>query len=144
MENHGSHGGFSSDYSDDHHHSENNDNRTDVNCHVLNGEASTSHSGHGIEITLLSASSPVNPQSFNTSGMVLKELFGPGATAGTTLLGQCQSIDQQSSDLGPNGSIFTMEVSALLVLLSLDVFLNTSELFPLAHVSPSTYKICWI
>lgn len=110
VENHGSHEGFSSDYSDDHHHSENNDNGTGVHCHVINGEPSTSHSGQGIEITLLSASCSLDPQTFDTSGMVLKELFEPGATIGTSL-GHCQSFDQRSSGHCLNGSIFSMEVS---------------------------------
>ena len=63
--------------------------------------------GQGIEITLLSGSSSLDPQSFNNSGLVLKELFDPGATAGA-MLGQCQSFDQRSSDYR---SIFSMEVS---------------------------------
>ncbi|KAJ1416411.1 Ulp1 protease family, C-terminal catalytic domain [Sesbania bispinosa] len=108
VKNHGSHEGFSSDYSDGHHSSENNGNRTEVHCQVINGESSTSHSGQGIEITLLSASSSLDPQSFNTSGMVLKELFEPGATA-ETILGYCQSFDQRSSDHRLNGSIFSVE-----------------------------------
>ncbi|XP_061348620.1 probable ubiquitin-like-specific protease 2B isoform X2 [Gastrolobium bilobum] len=108
VENHSAHEVFSSDYSDDHHYSQNNENRTGVQCPETNGESSTSHSGQGIEITLLSASSSLDPHSFNTSGMVLKEFFDPEATAGT-LLGHCESFDQRSSDHCLNGSIFSIE-----------------------------------
>lgn len=138
VEDHSSHEVFSSDYSDDHHHSENNENRAGVQCPEINGESSTSHAGQGIEITLLSASSSLDPQSFNNSGVVLKELFEPGATAGT-LLGHCQSFDRQSSDHRLNDSIFSMEVSTRVVFLSaLACFLlKFFELLSSGHVIPS-------
>lgn len=77
----------------------------------INGEATTSHASQGIEMTLLSASSSFNPQSFNNSGLVLRDLFEPGAAA--VVLGQCQSFDQRSSDYRLNGSPLPSEVSSL-------------------------------
>ncbi|KAK7351234.1 hypothetical protein VNO77_10531 [Canavalia gladiata] len=108
VENHGSHDISSSDCSDDDECLENNDNRTGIEVPEVNTEPATSHAGQGIEITLLSGSSSMDPQSFNNSGLVLKELFEPGATAGT-MLGPCQSFDQRSSDYRFNGSVFSME-----------------------------------
>ncbi|KAH1110602.1 hypothetical protein GYH30_009434 [Glycine max] len=105
VENHGSHEISSSDCSGDDECLENNDNRTGIDHPEVNKEPTTSHAGQGIEITLLSGSSSLDPQSFNNSGLVLKELFDPGATAGA-MLGQCQSFDQRSSDYR---SIFSME-----------------------------------
>ncbi|XP_027353852.1 probable ubiquitin-like-specific protease 2B isoform X2 [Abrus precatorius] len=108
VENDGSHEISSSDCSDDDECLENNGNRTGIEHPEVNRESTTSHTGQGIEITLLSGSSSLDPQSFNNSGLVLKELFEPGATAGT-ILGQCQSFDQRSSDYRFNGSMFSME-----------------------------------
>ncbi|XP_020211361.1 probable ubiquitin-like-specific protease 2B isoform X2 [Cajanus cajan] len=110
VEKHGSHEISSSDSSDeDDECLENNDKRTGIGHPEVNKESTTSHAGQGIEITLLSGSSSLDPQSFNNnSGLVLKELFEPGATAGA-MLGQCQSFDQRSSDYQFNGSIFSME-----------------------------------
>ncbi|KAK7311689.1 hypothetical protein RJT34_09980 [Clitoria ternatea] len=108
VQNHRSHEISSSDCSDDDECVENNGNRTEIEHPEVNRESATSHGGQGIEMTLLSGSSSLDPQSFNNSGLVLKELFEPGATAGTTM-GQCQSFDQRSSDYRFNGSIFPME-----------------------------------
>ncbi|KAG5045434.1 hypothetical protein GLYMA_06G095600v4 [Glycine max] len=108
LENHGSHEISSSDCSDDDECLQNNDNRTGIDHPEVNKESTTSHAGQGIEITLLSGSSSLDPQSFNNSGLVLKELFDPGATAGA-MLGQCQSFDQRSSDYRFSGSIFSIE-----------------------------------
>lgn len=99
----------SSDCSDDHRYKENNENQTGVDCLEINRDSTTSHAGKGIEITLLSGSSSMDPQSLNNSGLVLKELFEQGATAGT-VLGQCQSFDPRSTDFRFNGSIFPVEV----------------------------------
>ncbi|MED6109304.1 hypothetical protein PIB30_032173 [Stylosanthes scabra] len=111
VENRGSHEISSSDCSDDDHiYIENNENRT-VQHPEINRVSANSHAGQGIEITLLSASSSLDPQSLNNSGLVLKELFEPGASAGT-LVGPCQSFDQRSSDYRFNGSIFSMEEDA--------------------------------
>ncbi|KAL4272136.1 hypothetical protein GQ457_13G009550 [Hibiscus cannabinus] len=52
-----------------------------------------SHVGQGIEMTLLASSSMRNMGSANDSGLVLREFFDPGVTAGP-LLGQFQSFDQ--------------------------------------------------
>lgn len=109
VENHRSHEISSSDCSDDHQYIEN-ENRTGVDHPEVNRESTTSHAGQGIEITLLSGSSSLDPQSFNNSGLVLKDLFEPGATAAGTILAQCQSFDQRSCDYHFNGSIFSMEV----------------------------------
>ncbi|KAK7282889.1 hypothetical protein RIF29_11993 [Crotalaria pallida] len=107
VENRGSHETSSSDSSDDDHvYVENNGNTTCFQHPEINRE-STSHGGKGIEMTMLSASSSLDPQSFNNQGLVLKELFEPGATE-EALLGQCQSFDQRSSDYRFNGSIFPM------------------------------------
>ncbi|RDX89418.1 putative ubiquitin-like-specific protease 2B, partial [Mucuna pruriens] len=54
-------------------------------------------SNQRIESAVLSAASALDPQSFNPSSMVLKELVEQGAMAGT-LLEHCQSLDEQSSD----------------------------------------------
>ncbi|KAF7830010.1 putative ubiquitin-like-specific protease 2B [Senna tora] len=105
-------GEFSSAYTD-RHYSEN-DNRNGVEflgrrCSPeINGESTTSHDSQGIEITLLSASSSLDPHSLNNSGLVLRELFEPGAGAGE-LLGQCQSFDHRPSDYRLSGSLFPIE-----------------------------------
>ncbi|KAK8705542.1 hypothetical protein V6N13_049142 [Hibiscus sabdariffa] len=52
-----------------------------------------SHVGQGIEMTLLASSSMRNMESVNDSGLVLREFFDPGVTAGP-LLGQFESFDQ--------------------------------------------------
>ena len=109
-ENHSLHEGFPSDYNEDHRYSENNKNRTNSLRPEVNGDSSLSHSVQGKQFTLLSAPSPLDPQSFNPSDMVLKEHFKPGTMAGTSL-GHCQSLDQQSSDHYLNGSIFSTKVS---------------------------------
>ncbi|KAK2376154.1 putative ubiquitin-specific protease 2B [Trifolium repens] len=98
VENHGSLEGFSPDNSDDYLCSEYNHNRIGGQCHLINGEPSTSHSGRGIEL---------DPP-LNTSSMVLQEHFEPGATLGTSLR-HCQYFDQLSSNHCSNGSISTME-----------------------------------
>ncbi|KAG5080933.1 hypothetical protein JHK86_004998 [Glycine max] len=105
-ENHSLHEGFPSDYNEDHRYSENNKNRTNSLRPEVNGDSSLSHSVQGKQFTLLSAPSPLDPQSFNPSDMVLKEHFKPGTMAGTSR-GHCQSLDQQSSDHYLNGSIFS-------------------------------------
>ncbi|KAK8465265.1 hypothetical protein PHAVU_009G037600 [Phaseolus vulgaris] len=102
VENLGSHEISSSGCSDGNECLENN-NRTGIDHAEVNKESTASHARQGIEITLLSGSSSLDPQSFNSSGLVLKELFEPGATAGA-MLGQCQSFDQRF-----NGSIYSME-----------------------------------
>lgn len=134
MENRGSHEISSSDCSDDHVYVENNENRTGIQHPEINRE-STSRAEQGIEITLLPASSSLDPQSFNNPGLVLKELFEPGTTA-ETLLGQCQSFDQRSSDYRFNGSIFPMEVSSLLVSVCMYICFIEIEL-PWVMCSPS-------
>ncbi|KAF7817030.1 putative ubiquitin-like-specific protease 2B [Senna tora] len=99
-----------SDYSGDHHFLENNENKTGVQFlekgfgSAINGESTTSHAGQGIEITLLSSSSSLDPH----SGVVLRELFEPGATTGE-LLEQCQSFHHRPSDYHLNGSVFPLE-----------------------------------
>ncbi|WJX41249.1 Ulp1 peptidase [Trifolium repens] len=107
VENHGSHEISSSDCSDDHQYIENNENGTGVEHPEINRESKTSLGGQGIEMTLLSGSSTLDPQSFNNSGMVLKDLFEPGATGAT--LAQCHSFNQRSSDYRFNSSIFSMQ-----------------------------------
>jgi len=103
--------GFSHDNVDDHHHSEYNDNKIG---HLVNGEASTSHAGRGIEMA----------PSFDTSSMVLKDHFEPEATPGTSLR-HCQSFDKRSSNHCFNGSIFKMEVRTMFFLLyHIETFFN--------------------
>lgn len=65
--------------------------------------------GHGIEITLLEASSLRNSQCENESGVVLREFFESGATTGP-LLGQFQSFDNESSYYRLNGAMSQIEV----------------------------------
>ncbi|XP_024633749.1 probable ubiquitin-like-specific protease 2B isoform X4 [Medicago truncatula] len=108
VENHGSREISSSDGSDDHQYIENIENGTGIEHLEFNSASKPSHAGEGIEMTLLSGSSFLDPQSFNNPGMVLKDLFEPGTTAGTTSA-QCQSFDQRSSDYRFDNSIFTME-----------------------------------
>ncbi|KAI4337600.1 hypothetical protein L6164_015995 [Bauhinia variegata] len=109
-----SHEGSSSNYSEDNQYSEHNENQIGIEflaercAPEINAESTMSHAGQGIEITLLSAASSMDPQSYNNSGLVLRELFEPGATEGA-LLGQCQSFDHRSSDYRLNGSIFPIE-----------------------------------
>lgn len=63
---------------------------------------STSHADQGIEITLLSSSLDPN------SGVVLRELFEPGASA--ELMERCQSFDHRSSDYRLTNALFPIEV----------------------------------
>ncbi|XP_045833010.1 uncharacterized protein LOC123924228 [Trifolium pratense] len=88
--------GFSPYNGDDCLCSEYNDNRIGGQCNLMNGEAS----GRGIELA----------QPLNTSSMVLKEHFVPGAILGTSLI-RSKSFDQRSSKSNHcfNGSISTME-----------------------------------
>lgn len=68
-----------------------------------------SEASRGIEMTLLAASSMKNSQSANDSGLVLRDLFEPGATAGA-LLEQYQTFDQKSSYFHLNGAMPPGEV----------------------------------
>ncbi|CAJ2654232.1 unnamed protein product [Trifolium pratense] len=88
--------GFSPYNGDDCLCSEYNDNRIGGQCNLMNGEAS----GRGIELA----------QPLNTSSMVLKEHFVPGAILGTSPR-RSKSFDQRSSKSNHcfNGSISTME-----------------------------------
>ncbi|KAJ7965813.1 Ubiquitin-like-specific protease 2 [Quillaja saponaria] len=74
----------------------------------IKGSSTIFHTDQGIEITLLSAASSLDPQSVSNSGLVLRELFEPGATAGS-LLGRCESFDNRSSGDHLNSAIFPME-----------------------------------
>ncbi|KAF1871678.1 hypothetical protein Lal_00020472 [Lupinus albus] len=142
VENHASHESSSSDCSnDDHIYVENNENGTSMQLPEINKESS-SRAGKGIEMTLLSSSSSLDPQSFNNEGLVLKEFFVPGATA-ETLLGQCQSYDQRSSDYHFNGSIFPMEEGSGLGehLLYLDVDPNIQQV---AGITPQTCSLPYL
>ncbi|KAL5847009.1 hypothetical protein ACOSQ3_010533 [Xanthoceras sorbifolium] len=71
--------------------------------HEINSQA-----GQGIEITLLTAASMKNLQCVHDSGLVLRELFEPGAPAGS-LLPQYQSFGQTSSNYHLNGTTSTRE-----------------------------------
>ncbi|KAE9603835.1 putative Ulp1 peptidase [Lupinus albus] len=142
LENHGLHESSSSDCSDDDHiYLENNQNRTSMQLPEINKESS-SHSGKGIEMTLLAASSSLDPRSFNNEGLVLKEFFALGATT-DTLLGQCQSFNQQSSDYCFNGSIFPMEEDTDLSeqFMYLDADLNTQQV---AGITPQTCSLPYL
>ncbi|KAJ0025204.1 hypothetical protein Pint_08478 [Pistacia integerrima] len=72
------------------------------------GNLSNSRVSRGIEITLLGAASARNMQCVNDSGLVLREFFEPGATAGA-LLAQYQSFGQPSSFYHLNGAMSTRE-----------------------------------
>ncbi|PQQ07926.1 hypothetical protein Pyn_35742 [Prunus yedoensis var. nudiflora] len=67
-----------------------------------------SQAGQGIEITLLSTSSLRSSECVSDAGLVLREFFEPGATAGS-LFGQYQSFDQKSSFYLLNGAIPPIE-----------------------------------
>ncbi|KAL4332375.1 hypothetical protein GQ457_07G024180 [Hibiscus cannabinus] len=76
---------------------------SEVACHGnLNSQAS-----QGIEMTLLASSSMRNMECVNDSGLVLREFFDPGVTAGS-LLG-FQSFGQQPSCYSMNGAISPRE-----------------------------------
>lgn len=132
--------------SDDHHYLEN-ENKTGVQflgkgiSSGINGESATSHAGQGIEITLLSSSSSLDPH----SGVVLRELFEPGARAGG-LLEQCQSFDRRSSDYHLSGSMFPIEVSTLLVRVCICICaVEISEFLPpvKVHSMPTCFMESW-
>ncbi|XAR48496.1 Ulp1 peptidase [Bertholletia excelsa] len=77
-------------------------------CSPLNGchgNLSSSQAGQGIEITLLSASS----QCVGDTGLVLKELFDPGATGGPFINGQYPTFDRATSFNEFKGAISAME-----------------------------------
>lgn len=74
---------------------------------------SSSQSGQGIELTLLSASSMRNSQCVNDSGLVLRDLFNPGTSAGS-LMEPCQSFDQKSSYYRLDGAISHLGVLSFL------------------------------
>jgi sentrin-specific protease 7 len=140
VENHGSHEISSSYCSDDHQYIENNENATGVEHPEVNRESKTSLGEQGIEMTLLSGSSSLDPQSFNNSGMVLKDLFEPGATVAT--LAQCHSFDQRSSDYRFNSSIFSMQVCTFI---SLHVFFGYHHLIsPLGLYSILFWHFFWV
>ncbi|MBA0878413.1 hypothetical protein Goshw_006614, partial [Gossypium schwendimanii] len=70
--------------------------------------------GQGIEMTLLASSSMRNMGSVNDSGLVLREFFDPGVTAGP-LLGQFQSFDHPPY-YNLNGAISPTEVLNFIIL----------------------------
>lgn len=72
-------------------------------------DLSCSGAGQGIEITLLSGSSMRSTEGVNDSGLVLRELFEPGATSGS-LLEHYQTFDQKSSYYHLNGALSPGEV----------------------------------
>lgn len=76
-------------------------------------DLSCSEASRGIEMTLLSASSMRNTQSANDSGLVLRDLFEPGATTGA-LLEQYQTFDQKSSYYHLNRAMSPGEVLIIL------------------------------
>ncbi|KAI5404478.1 probable ubiquitin-like-specific protease 2B isoform X2 [Lathyrus oleraceus] len=147
VENHGSREISSSDCSDDPQYIENNENRICVEHPEVNRESKTSFDGQGIEMTLLSGSSSLDPQSLNNSGMVLKDLFEPGASAATSA--QCHSFDQRSSDYRFNNSIFSMEENSDLgeqfMYLATDTNLATDTSFQqVAEVTPQACSLPYL
>ncbi|CAI8597818.1 unnamed protein product [Vicia faba] len=129
----------SSDYSDDPQYIENKENRICIEHPEVNRESKISFDGQGIEMTLLSGSSSLDPQSFNDPGMVLKDLYEPGASAATSA--QCHSFDQQPSDYRFNNSIFsteeTSDLGEQLMYLATDTNLATYTNFQqVAEVTP--------
>lgn len=68
---------------------------------------SSSEVGHGIELTLLSASSMRSSQCINDSGLVLRDLLNPA----DSIMGECESFDQKSSNYRLNGPISPLEVA---------------------------------
>ncbi|KAJ8773332.1 hypothetical protein K2173_028509 [Erythroxylum novogranatense] len=77
-----------------------------VSCQIANSEAD-----HGIEITLLDTCSVRNSECVNDSGLVVREFFEPGVTAGS-LLAQCSSFDQPSSYYRLNSAVAQIEDGA--------------------------------
>ena len=128
----------SSDGSDDHQYIENIENGSGIEHLEFNRASKPSHAGEGIEMTLLSGSSFLDPQSFNNPGMVLKDLFEPGTTAGTTSA-QCQSFDQRSSDYPFDNAIFSMEVCTY-IFLHVHLFFGYHLNILFQHVILSTIK----
>ncbi|CAK8568194.1 unnamed protein product [Lathyrus sativus] len=147
VESHGSREISSSDCSDDPQYIENNENKICIEHSEVNRESKISLDGQGIEMTLLSGSSALDPQSFNNSGMVLKDLFEPGASAATPA--QCNSFDQRSSDYRFNNSIFSMEESSDLgeqfMYLATDTNLATETNFQqVAEVTPQACSLPYL
>ncbi|XP_024169264.1 probable ubiquitin-like-specific protease 2B isoform X1 [Rosa chinensis] len=64
---------------------------------------STSQADHGIEMTLLPTSSLRSSECVSDAGLVLREFFQSGETAGS-LFGQYQSFEQKSPFYHPNGA----------------------------------------
>ncbi|XP_028802157.1 probable ubiquitin-like-specific protease 2B [Neltuma alba] len=134
-----------SEYSDgphDVHYLGNNENRTGVQCLEkgynsagINGLPTTSHAAEGIEITLLSSSSSLDPN----SGVVLRELFEPGATA--ELLEQCQSFDHRSSDYRLNNPMFPIEEDTEKQFMYLTTHANYQQV---AAISPRTSELPYL
>ncbi|AES98251.1 Ulp1 protease family, carboxy-terminal domain protein [Medicago truncatula] len=136
VENHGSHEGFSPDDGDNQHCSEYIDNSSiGGQCHLFNGEASTSHPGQRIEMF----------PSYNTSNMVLKQHFEPGAASGTSLR-HCQSFDQRSlsssnhlfNRIGGQSHLFNGEASTSHSGQGIEMFpsYNTSNMVLKQHFEP--------
>ncbi|KAA8538179.1 hypothetical protein F0562_027787 [Nyssa sinensis] len=68
-----------------------------VEKHCTSNNLLSSRAGQGIEITLLPTSPPRSSQCASDSGLVLREFFKPGATAGSFLDGQYQTFDLTAS-----------------------------------------------
>ncbi|KAL5076208.1 hypothetical protein RYX36_015192 [Vicia faba] len=137
----------SSDCSDDSQYIENKENRICIEHPEVNRESKISFDGQGIEMTLLSGSSSLDPQSFNDPGMVLKDLFEPGASAATSA--QCHSFDQQPSDYRFNNSIFSTEETSDLgeqfMYLATDINLATDTNFQqVAEVTPQACPLPYL
>lgn len=79
---------------------------------AFNNNLSSSQAADGIEITLLSESSNRHNHFIDSSGLVVRELFEPGASNGS-LLGNYQSFAQTSSYFDSNGTV--LEVCSLLI-----------------------------
>ncbi|XP_022731570.1 probable ubiquitin-like-specific protease 2B isoform X3 [Durio zibethinus] len=108
----------SSDCSDEHHSSKSpekieNENGVEFISESFSPEVAChgnldSQAGQGIEMTLLASSSMRNMESVNNSGLVVREFFESGVTAGS-LLGRFPSFVQQPSYYNMNGAISPRE-----------------------------------
>ncbi|KAL0557811.1 hypothetical protein IC582_006362 [Cucumis melo] len=78
---------------------------------AFNNNLSSSQAADGIEITLLSESSNRHNHFIDSSGLVVRELFEPGASNGS-LLGNYQSFAQTSSYFDSNGTVLEEDADA--------------------------------
>ncbi|XP_031736907.1 probable ubiquitin-like-specific protease 2B isoform X1 [Cucumis sativus] len=104
---------------------------------ACNNNLSSSQAADGIEITLLSESSNRHNHFMEGSGLVVRELFEPGASNGS-LLGNYQSFAQTSSYFDSNGTVLEEDADAE----AGDRFMYISEQDGLQPIDAMTSQAC--